>query len=104
AAGTYVDCAIWRASHLVIEGNEPGVVISDKTCVGKGLFVILGNDVTVRNLTLARARAPDKNGAGIRQEGRNLTVERVKFLENENGILGDSSPNSIVLIRDSDFE
>src|SRR5690242_13056100 len=104
AAGTYIDCAIWRANNLVIEGIEPGVVISVKTCMGKGLFVILGNNVTVRNLMLTRARVPDNNGAGIRAEGRNLTVERVKFLENENGILGASSPKSAVIIRDSDFE
>ena len=104
AAGTYTDCAIWRANHLLIEGIGPGVVISDKTCMGKGVFVIIGNDVTVRELTLARARVPDENGAGIREEGRNLTVEHVKFLENENGILADSSPNSTVIIRDSDFE
>jgi hypothetical protein len=60
--------------------------------------------VTVRNLTLAHARVRNKNGAGIRQEGRNLTVERVKFLGNENGILGSNSPKSTVIIRDSDFE
>ena len=104
AAGTYVDCAVWRSDHLVIEGIEPGVVISDRTCLGKGLFVIIGHDVTVRNLTLARARVPNKNGAGIRQEGRNLTVERVKFFDNENGILSNSFANSSVIIRDSEFE
>jgi hypothetical protein len=104
AAGTYVDCAVWAANDLVIEGIEPGVVISDKACLEKGLFVILGNDVTVRNLTLARARVPNKNGAGIRQEGRDLTVERVKFFDNENGILSNNSPDSKVLISDSEFE
>ena len=66
--------------------------------------MVLGNDVTVRGLTLARARVPNKNGAGIRQEGRNLTVERVKFIDNENGILGNSSPNSTIMIRNSEFE
>src|SRR5437588_11744524 len=48
AAGTYADCAVWRANDLVIEGIEPGVIISDKTCMGNGLFVIIGNDVTVK--------------------------------------------------------
>jgi len=104
AAGTYVDCTVWEANHLVVEGIEPGVVISDKACLGKGLFVIVGNDVTVRNLTLARARVPNKNGAGIRQEGRNLTVKQVKFFDNENGILGNNSPDSTILVSDSEFE
>ena len=104
APGTYIDCAVWRANNLVIEGTGPGVVITDKTCQGKALFVITGNDTTVRNLTLTRARVADMNGAGIRQEGRNLTVDGVKFIDNQDGILGASSPQSTVIIRNSDFE
>jgi hypothetical protein len=38
------------------------------TCQGEALFVITGDDATVRDLTLARA--PDGNGAGIRMEGQ----------------------------------
>ena len=64
--GQYFDCAVWRADNLVIEGTAPGVVITDKTCNGMGLFVIWGDNTTVRNLTLTRARVPDMNGAGIR--------------------------------------
>src|SRR6478752_1002806 len=45
AAGTYMDCAVWRADHLIIEGTASEVIISEKTCMGMGLFVILGNDV-----------------------------------------------------------
>jgi hypothetical protein len=104
APGTYYDCAVWRASDLVIEGTGPGVVITDKTCKGKGLFVVDGNNITVRNLTLARARVPDMNGAGIREEGQNLTVDGVKFINNQNGILGNPSPHSTIVIRNSDFE
>src|SRR5258708_26983509 len=51
------------------------VVITDKACQGKALFVITGDDVSVRNLTFTRARVPDGNGAGIRAEGVNLRVE-----------------------------
>ena len=40
----------------------------------------------------------------IRQEGRNLTIERVRFIDNENGILGGPSPDSTVIIRNSVFE
>jgi len=104
APGEYFDCAVWRANNLIIEGTGPGVVITDKSCMGKGLFVILGNDVTVRNLTLQRARVPDDNGAGIRQEGRNLMVDGVKFINNQNGILGNAKPDSTVVIRNSNFE
>ena len=104
APGRYTDCAVWRANNLVIEGVGASVVIGDKSCMDKGIFVIEGNDVTVRNLTLTGARASSMNGAGIRQEGRNLTVDRVRFIDNQNGILGGSSPQSTVTIRDSVFE
>src|SRR6267154_613385 len=59
--GQYFDCAVWNADNLVIEGTGSGVVITDKTCMGKGLFVIEGNNTTVRNLTLTSARVPDTN-------------------------------------------
>jgi hypothetical protein len=104
APGRYVDCAVWSASNLFVEGVGPGVVIADKSCLDKGIFVIVGNNVTVRNLTLTGARVPGMNGAGIRQEGRNLTVDRVKFIDNQNGILGKDSPQSTVTISNSVFE
>lgn len=103
APGEYFDCAAWRTDHLVIEGTGPGVVITDKTCNGKGLFVIGAPNTTIRNLTLTRARVPDMNGAGIRLDQGNLTVEGVSFLNNQNGILGGVAGNTII-IRNSDFE
>jgi hypothetical protein len=77
--GQYFDCAVWNADDLVIEGTAPGVVITDKTCNGMGLFVIWGNNTTVRNLTLTRSRVPDMNGAGIRLVKGSLIVDTVKF-------------------------
>jgi Right handed beta helix region len=101
--GQYFDCAVWNADDLVIEGTGPGVVITDKTCMGKGLFVIEGNNTTVRNLTLTRSRVPDMNGAGIRLDKGNLTVDTVKFIDNQTGILG-GVPGTTVTIRNSDFD
>lgn len=102
--GEYFDCSVWRADDLVIEGAGPGVVIRDKTCMGKGLFVIDGNNTTVRNLTLTRARVPDMNGAGIRLDRGSLIVDGVKFIDNQNGILAAGSPGTTITIRNSDFE
>jgi len=101
--GQYFDCAVWRADNLVIEGTAPGVVITDKTCNGMGLFVIWGNNTTVRNLTLTRARVPDMNGAGIRLVKGSLTVDRVKFIDNQNGLFG-GVPGTKVTVRNSDFD
>jgi hypothetical protein len=101
--GQYFDCAVWRADNLVVEGVGPGVVITDRTCMGKALFVVEGNNTTIRSLTLARARVPDMNGAGIRLDKGNLTVEGVKFIDNQSGILG-GVPGTTVIVRNSDFE
>jgi len=82
----------------------PGVIITDKTGAGKGLFVIEGSDVTIRGLTFARARVPDGNGAGIRAEGKNLTIEASRFVNNEAGVLAaaDFSDGQIRIV-DSEF-
>jgi Right handed beta helix region len=101
--GQYFDCAVWRADNLVIEGTGPGVVITDKSCDRMGLFVIWGNNTTVRNLTLTRSRVPDNNGAGIRLVKGSLTIDSVKFIDNQNGILG-GEPGTTVTIRNSDFD
>jgi hypothetical protein len=103
APGEYFDCAVWRANNLTIEGGgrPQDTVITDKTCMGKGLFVIVGANTTVRNLTLTRARVPDDNGAGIRLDGHDLTVEHVRFVNDQDGILGGTTGK--ILIRDSDF-
>ncbi len=104
APGQYFDCAVWRANNLTVEGaSETGTVITDKTCQGKALFVIPGNDVTVRNLTLTRARVADGNGAGIRAEGQNLTIDHVRFIDNQDGILAADEPHGTLLIRASEF-
>ena len=101
--GEYFDCAIWRQSNIIIVGKGDGVVITDKTCQGKGIFVTSGNDITIENMTLQRARVPDGNGAGIRGEGVNLTIKGVKFINNENGILYADSPKSELRIINSEF-
>ena len=103
APGDYTDCAVWRTDRLTIEATGEGAVLADKSCAGKGIFVIDGNDVTVRNLTFMRAAVPDANGAGIRAEGRNLTVEHCRFIDNENGILANEVPGSTIRIVDSEF-
>jgi hypothetical protein len=101
--GEYYDCAIWTRDHLTIAGSGPGVVITDTICQGKALFIVRGNDTTIRDITFTRARVADHNGAGIRLEGSDLTVESSRFVNNETGLLDGGTPGSVVRIVDCDF-
>jgi hypothetical protein len=101
--GTYNDCARWEANGLVIEGTGPGVIIADKVCSDKGLFITRGRDITIRNITFTAAHATPHNGAGIRAEGFNLTVENSRFVDNEDGILAADNDGSTIVIRGSYF-
>jgi hypothetical protein len=94
---------VWNADNLVTEGTASGVVITDKTCNGMGLFVVGGNNTTVRYLTLTRSRVPDMNGAGIRLVKGSLTIDTVKFIDNQTGLFGGTS-GTTVPIRNSDFD
>ena len=104
APGIYRDCAIVRANRLTIAGTGPGVVLAGRSCAGKGILIIDADDVTVKDLTLQGARVPDGNGSGIRAEGGGvLTVQRVRFVDNEDGILAAPVPRAKLLVRDSRF-
>ena len=100
--GTYQASDVAVPHELTVEG-QGGVTITSDEFVAKGLFVPQG-DFTVRNVTLAGARAPDLNGAGIRHEGGALLVEDVTFRGNEDGILATGSPEGSVTVRRSLFE
>ena len=107
--GEYFDCAIWQANDITIEAAAPKgagtarPVFTDRACAGKAAFVIGGNDVTLRGLVFTRIRVPDGNGAGIRAEGRNLTVEHCEFTNNQAAILTVDQPDGFLIVRDSSF-
>lgn len=102
-AGTYYGCASWRANGITVAGEGPDTALSDVGCEGKAAFVVSGNDVTVRDLSLTRVRVPDGNGAGIRAEGRNLQVERVRFVNNQRGIVAGDQPGSTLRVLSCEF-
>jgi hypothetical protein len=103
--GQYFDCAVVQKNNVTVEGvgKAEQVVMTDKACEGKALLVIRGENVTIRNLTLTRARVPDENGAGIRGESKSITIDGVRFINNQNGILSGVEGGSMT-IRNSYFE
>ena len=103
--GQYFDCAVITKNNLTIEGvgSPEQIVMTDKACEGKALLVIRGENVTVRNITLTRVRVPDENGAGIRGESKAILIDKVRFINNQNGILSGTEGGSMT-IRNSVFE
>lgn len=105
-AGLYEsDVARWQANDLVIKGVNGKAQLFSNGLVwgGKGIWVIQGDDNIVENIEFAEAACPDLNGAGIRQEGTNLTVRHCYFHDNENGILCGVDVNSDILVEHSVF-
>lgn len=81
---------------------EAGASLAGNTN-GKAIFVISGTDCVVENLEFANAAVPDHNGAGIRQEGCNLTVRYCFFNGNEMGILGGAYTDCTVTMEYNEF-
>lgn len=99
----------WSDDNLYIVGVggrprlEAGSNIAGNVTNGKGIFVISGDQVKVENIEFALATVPDHNGAGIRQEGANLTVLHCRFVGNEMGILAGNIPNCKTVIEHCEF-
>lgn len=105
AAGAYVGnvCSIVR-SRLTIRGvsGRPKMQAGGKAAEGKAIWVIKGADTVVENIEFTGAAVAERNGAGIRQEGRNLTVRNCFFHHNENGILTTQTAGD-VRVEHSEF-
>lgn len=103
-AGSYPgDVATIRANKLTIRGVGDGrakLPANGKDAGGKAIWVVVGSDLTVENIEFSGARVRDRNGAGIRPEGKNLTVRNCRFYDCENGILGG---NGEMLIEHCEF-
>lgn len=105
-AGTYPgDVATWRADDLTLRAADGRVRLPARGnhAQGKAIWVIAGDRTRVEGIEFSGARVPDRNGAGIRQEGTGLTVTRSVFRGNENGILAGANPGSDIVIRNSQF-
>lgn len=84
--------------------GAPGVVLTASDRVEKGLLVPgPGTVVTVKNIMFLGAASADRNGAGIRFEGKELTVDQCTFRNNENGILATGDPGGSVTVKRSYF-
>lgn len=105
-AGTYAgDVATWTQDDLTLRGvgGRAHLRADGRDAQGKAIWVIAGDRTTVDRIELSGAAVPDQNGAGIRQEGTDLTVTRSWFHHNQNGILTGADPASDIVIERSRF-
>lgn len=106
SAGTYVGdvCGIYR-HNLVIRGinGRPRIDAGGRNAMGKGTWVVVGNNVTVENVEMFGAKVPDLNGAALRIEGTHFTLRKSFLHNNQNGILTGANLNSDILIENSEF-
>ncbi|MBK9108416.1 MAG: right-handed parallel beta-helix repeat-containing protein [Saprospiraceae bacterium] len=105
-AGEYTkDVCLWKANNLFISGNGGYAKLNaERTAYGgKAIWVISGNNMRVEFIEFSNCEVVDRNGAGIRLEGKNLVVRHCYFHHNQNGILAGNNPESDVLIEHSEF-
>jgi len=71
---------------------------------GKAIWVIQGSNTTVESIEFQNCSVSAKNGAGIRQEGPDLTITDCYFHDNEDGILTGADTSSTIVIEYSEFD
>ncbi len=98
-AGEYDDdIIVWRTNNVVVRGeggrahivgtHRIDFVSGDDLHNGMGLWVVRGSGIRIENIEFSGAQVTDLNGAGIRNQGRDLTICNGYFHDNENGFLG----------------
>jgi hypothetical protein len=97
-------CGIY-ANYLTIRGvnGRPKIDAAGRNAMGKGTWVVVGNNVVIDNVEMFGAKVPDRNGAALRLEGTNFTLRRSFLHDNENGILSGANTVSNIVIEFSEF-
>ncbi len=106
-AGLYTgNVAKWFANNLVIKsvgGGYAHLEAAGNYAEGKAIWVIKGANCTVEGIEFSGCQVPDHNGAGIRQEGKSLTLRNCYFHHNEMGILTSNDGVSDFLFESCEF-
>jgi hypothetical protein len=101
-AGVYTDAdSTWFTNNVTLRGvggraQMVAPVAPATVSNGKGIWVLQGTNMAVENIEFSGAAVKDKNGAGVRAEGRDLVICGSYLHDNENGILGPDVGNMLV--------
>lgn len=103
ASGTYTTPIVITKNDITIKGL--GHVIFNKGIAqGKGFIFSRGDNLTVTNIECKNIINRDGNGACIRQEGVNLTLNNVFFHSSQEGILETAKQAGFIKVYNSRFE
>ena len=97
-------CGIY-ANNLYIQGiyGRARIDADGRNAMGKGTWVVVGNNISIENVEMFGAKVPDRNGAALRLEGTGFTLRNAFLHNNENGILTGANLNSDIVIERSEF-
>lgn len=98
--GIYSEAAVITVDHLKVKG-VPGAEMRGVVAEGKAALVIKGDSVLIEGLECSGISLSSGNGACLRLEGKDTTINKVYFHDSDEGILGG---HGSVVIKNSRFE
>jgi hypothetical protein len=104
--GEYTGSLLIEGRRLTLRGvgNKAPVINGEgKLRQGHALWTVRGGEVTLENLEFRGSRSADGSGAGVRQEGGQLSIVSCGFYDNEHGLLASNDPASTLSITGSIF-
>ena len=103
-AGTYTNDFATINTKITIEGvgGMVNLVATAPPPNGKAILVT-NTDVTLDNIAFSGAKVADGNGAGVRYQTGNLTINDCYFHNNQNGLLADGDAAGSISITNSEF-
>src|SRR5262249_52563797 len=102
-AGTYVNDFAVVNSKITMIGVGGMVHMIATVPVGKGMINV-NDDLTIDHFEFSGAKNSDRNAAGIRYQGGQLTVTNSYFHDNQDGLLGGGDhPDGNIVIDHTEF-
>jgi hypothetical protein len=106
-AGTYNDDFLGIYQDLTLQAVGGPVVMTEDTSPDNGKAMVdeggAGVNVTINGFDISGVSVGDGNGAAVRYEGGNLTLNQDYFHSNQEGLLAADDPNGTITINDSEF-
>ncbi|MET0081748.1 MAG: hypothetical protein ABW079_01955 [Sedimenticola sp.] len=100
--GVYEEPLIIRDSNVVVRGVGH-VLFQNTAAKGKAAIINKGNNNVFENIECRHIKVKHKNGACIRNQGKNITLNHVYFHDSESGLMTGKRPGKVV-ITNSRFE